>query len=133
MPPPCQHEPLRVPAPGEPYVRGTHCPRCIHYLHNETYRRSCERKAGKESEAPVSLSETPASMPSAFRQVLNFTGALSRHVAAGCPRTPPDELARRQALCLACEHHREGRCKKCGCVLRAKQAWAGEKCPVGRW
>ena len=39
----------------------------------------------------------------------------------------------RRALCNSCESRMGIICKECGCVIRAKTAMSGEKCPLGKW
>lgn len=77
---------------------------------------------------------TPDSSPGLARKARNYTRSKVRHVAAGSPPTPPEELDRRRAICAGCEHRTaEDTCRKCGCPLKDKIAWALERCPVGKW
>jgi hypothetical protein len=51
-------------------------------------------------------------LPSVARQV--------RHASAGhAILVPPDVRALRESLCAACEENLSGRCRKCGCGVRA--------------
>lgn len=38
-------------------------------------------------------------------------------------------------ICMSCEHieKRSGRCKLCGCFVRAKAMLNGQACPIGKW
>lgn len=71
--------------------------------------------------------------PGLLRKAANFAIAGIKHIAAGMPATPPEELERRRAICLACDQWVNGQCAKCGCNVAAKTAWARETCPLGRW
>lgn len=64
-----------------------------------------------------------------------FGKSAARHVAKGFPKPPPEVIAERMAICKACPEWRDGKCSKCGCGLKAKTAWAGERCPANppRW
>jgi|HubBroStandDraft_1064217.scaffolds.fasta_scaffold1213527_1 hypothetical protein len=78
--------------------------------------------------------------------VRNIVAATSRVIgaaAAGRPITVPPEIrAQREAICTGCEENLNGRCRKCGCGVRAqwlrKTHLATEKCPLpepkwGKW
>lgn len=76
--------------------------------------------------------------PDAAQQVSNAAGAVvraARAVIAGKPvRVPPEVLAMREAICAACAENIAGRCRKCGCGVRAqwirKTDLATEQCPL---
>jgi hypothetical protein len=42
---------------------------------------------------------------------------------------------RREKICNSCEHfdQRQNRCRKCGCMLKAKMRIKLAKCKVGKW
>lgn len=77
--------------------------------------------------------------PGLLTKALNFTKSAVNHVAAGMPRASDAEIERRFSICQGCEFYDGKACTKCGCpVVResrfvSKLAWAGEKCPVGKW
>lgn len=77
--------------------------------------------------------------PGLLEKVLNFTASAARHIAAGAPRCTQEQTDARLAICQQCEHFDGRSCRLCGCrVVRerafiSKLAWAGEKCPVGKW
>ena len=77
--------------------------------------------------------------PGLLTKVANFTKSTVAHIAAGAPRTSDAEIERRFAICQGCEFYDGKACTRCGCpVVResrfvSKLAWAGEKCPVGKW
>jgi hypothetical protein len=53
-------------------------------------------------------------------------------------KAPPEELARRLAVCAACDERvahaaRPDSCRKCGCNLPLKASWASQRCPLGLW
>jgi hypothetical protein len=81
----------------------------------------------------------PEQGPSLLVKAVNFATSAARHIAAGAPRASDAEIERRFAICQGCEHYDGKACTKCGCpVVResrfvSKLAWAGEKCPVGKW
>ena len=52
------------------------------------------------------------------------------------PRIAPKEIAEnRMAICIQCEYYdtTHNRCKKCGCMLKAKTKFLGAKCPIRKW
>jgi len=70
----------------------------------------------------------------------HYAHALARWTAAGFPARDQAEVERCEAICVACEHYRNGRCKKCGCCISKnrvavlnKAKMATETCPVGKW
>ena len=81
----------------------------------------------------------PGAGPSLFQKAANFATSAVKHVAAGAPRCTQEQIDARFAICKTCEHFDGKACTKCGCpVVREKQfvsklAWAGERCPVGKW
>lgn len=76
--------------------------------------------------------------PSLPRQARNLAAAATRVLGAairGHPiRVPPEILAARESICAACEENLSGRCRKCGCGVRAqllrKTHLATERCPL---
>lgn len=74
-----------------------------------------------------------------LQKAQSFAASAARHVAAGLPHASDEEVARRFAICQACEHFDGKACRQCGCpVVRerkfvSKLSWAHEKCPVGKW
>ena len=48
---------------------------------------------------------------------------------------PPDTVRNRKDICAVCEYfdEKKNRCKKCGCMLRAKTAFLGARCPISKW
>lgn len=81
----------------------------------------------------------PREKPSLVTKAVNFVSASVAHVAAGAPRASDEEVARRFAICQACELYDGKACSKCGCpVVReqryvSKLSWADQSCPVGKW
>jgi hypothetical protein len=71
----------------------------------------------------------PAAFPPLREQAANLAGAVGRFVASGLEAATAEERARRLAICEACPRFLGGRCKICGCRLRAKIAMASEHCP----
>jgi len=45
----------------------------------------------------------------------------------------PEERARRQAICDACEHRRGPLCRQCKCVIAVKTRLAASQCPLNKW
>lgn len=72
------------------------------------------------------------------RNVLAAAGRLAATIVTGrAVLVPPEVLAERSALCMACDYnaHRDTggiRCMKCGCT-GAKTRLATEACPIGKW
>ena len=81
----------------------------------------------------------PRAKPGLLAKAVSFATSAARHVAAGMPKVSDEEVARRFAICQACEHYDGKACRKCGCpIVREKQfvsklSWANESCPVGKW
>lgn len=77
--------------------------------------------------------------PSLVQKAANFATAAVQHVAAGMPMASDEEVARRFAICQACEHFDGDACRKCGCAVKrertffSKLSWASQSCPVGKW
>lgn len=90
-------------------------------------------------EAYASLRAQYAAGPSLLNKARNFATSAAKHVAAGMPQASDDEVARRFAICQACEHFDGKACRQCGCpIVREKRfvsklSWANERCPVGKW
>jgi len=59
--------------------------------------------------------------PGLAQKMVNFKSAYQKWVEAGKPLTPPEERARRWAICEACEFRdkQKNTCKWCGCPLEA--------------
>jgi hypothetical protein len=79
-----------------------------------------------------------ASAPSPKQMLKGFGKAALDHALAGLPKTPTEELAKRNAICEVCEHFgREGkwenRCKLCGCFMKVKAKWAEQHCKINKW
>lgn len=78
-------------------------------------------------------------MPSLLTKAKNFAASAARHVATGMRMATQQQIDARYAICETCEFFQAGSCSKCGCPLVrqiktvSKLAWAGEKCPVGKW
>ena len=59
----------------------------------------------------------------------------------GIDRADDDTIEWRRTICRKCEHAEPCianvvkfcKCKKCGCVLRAKTASESESCPEAKW
>jgi hypothetical protein len=75
------------------------------------------------------------SIPRMARNAIAAGTRVLRAVAARQPiRVPPDVLEQREAICAGCYENLAGRCKKCGCGVRAqllrKTHLATEQCPL---
>lgn len=79
--------------------------------------------------------EPSTSEPGWWRSGLNFTAAVARYIAAGCPNVPESVYNERLRICAQCPLCRNSKCLICGCDLLAKAAMATEKCPASppRW
>jgi hypothetical protein len=80
----------------------------------------------------------PSGLPGLPRQARNLAAAAARTLRAalaGRPIfVPPDVLKARESICATCEENLAGRCRKCGCGIRAqflrKTHLATEHCPL---
>lgn len=77
----------------------------------------------------------PPAEPSLASKALGFAQALALHLSTGAKKCPPEEAARRLAVCEGCPNRVPGkwRCRLCGCGLKTKASWAAMDCPDGRW
>jgi hypothetical protein len=87
-------------------------------------------EASIESDTVVAVDVPERPMPGvtaagAAKFVAATVGAL--------PMAGDEEVSRRSAACLGCEHFDLGRCRACGCYLWPKVRLAGERCPEERW
>ena len=76
----------------------------------------------------------PQGYPNRAQLVKNLVKSIGE--AARAPRlSSKAEKERRMGICATCDHYDNvrQRCKKCGCVLTAKAAVKGSRCPVGKW
>lgn len=73
--------------------------------------------------------------PGVLRRCWWFARAFIRHAFAGFPTVNPVIRRNRMATCMACPEFDSAKttCRKCGCGLRTKTAWALERCPLGLW
>jgi hypothetical protein len=101
----------------------------------EILRGDAGHSVEKREEYKLSLWRAGYDVPGLVGLAVRFGTAVARHVAAGCPKPPPEVIAERMAICKACPEWRDGKCGLCGCGLVAKTAWAREECPADppRW
>lgn len=121
---------------------------CTHHWLN----RRCREAGGKNGDCDacivergevLTVDETHPAFPktavSLLQKTVNFAASAAKHVAAGMPKATQEQIDARFAICQGCEHFDGKACRQCGCpVVResrfvSKLAWAGEKCPVGKW
>ena len=77
----------------------------------------------KESEYP--------SRKEQLKNLIETTGKVIRN-----PRLVNDEeFNRRKSVCNTCRYfdRKQNRCKKCGCMLKAKVRFKTAKCPLNKW
>jgi hypothetical protein len=85
------------------------------------------------------LAEAAGRLGISLSDVAHYGKALFMWGAAGFPERSDEEVARLLAICQACEHYTQGRCRKCGCrvsnapALINKIRMATENCPIGKW
>lgn len=82
----------------------------------------------------------PKEEPGVLDLITNFTGSLTKWVAAGFPVTTEEEYKQRMAICKGCPKWKEnplsievlGRCSLCGCT--GFKPWLKtEACPEEKW
>ncbi len=76
--------------------------------------------------------------PGIIRQAFSAASATANEcgaATAGLPAVEDAEVARRLAICQACEYLIAGerRCSKCGCFVEVKARFRTQACPQGRW
>ncbi len=92
--------------------------------------REVAEKAGR----PMPIAIEQGEGPSLLRKAINFGKAVAGHVAHGLPQAEPELRDKRRALCVLCDEFLPSKaCRKCGCNVELKTAWAGESCPLGKW
>lgn len=64
----------------------------------------------------------------AFRSIYQYIESIPPEQKA-----PPEEYARRLALCRACESLQNGMCAQCGCFVEVRTVKKAQRCPMGRW
>jgi hypothetical protein len=76
----------------------------------------------------------PPKPPPLLTRAVNFLGAVVSHAAAGRPKSSPETVAARLAVCGTCPQRLPGGvCAGCGCNLTVKASWADTDCPKGLW
>jgi hypothetical protein len=109
----------------------------------ERYRYLCMehprdevRAKYRELVARIVGGEVPAHAPIEYPPVVEMAGNLARSLwgwaLTGFATVGREEVKRRLAICLACEHYdqQQGRCTKCGCVSKWKNRLASSHCPL---
>jgi hypothetical protein len=106
------------------------------------YRRRCPKTPAADDEV------LGQGIPPLGRRIANFSKAAIGHALRGAPNCSDEEIARRHAICQACELYRPdrdrpdvGTCthETCGCGIYrevwylSKLAWADQSCPLGKW
>ena len=73
--------------------------------------------------------------PGFTRKAINFSKAITQHIAAGLPEADEDTVSRRLEICQDCSYFDAARaaCRLCGCSMTVKVRWAEQKCPDGKW
>lgn len=69
------------------------------------------------------------------QRVIDFVRASIEHIKAGRPKRTEEQVAACLAVCETCPEKvpDQDRCKKCGCYLKLKAQWAGQRCPLKKW
>ena len=74
-----------------------------------------------------------SSCNNAINTIANGAVGLTKY-ALGIDSIDSPTLARRREICKACHFQTNGiTCNICSCIITAKTALAGEKCPQGFW
>lgn len=81
------------------------------------------------------VSKTELDPPSVADRVVGFSKSLVKHAKNGFSNVEDDLQRDRLRICKSCPFFNEENisCKKCGCYLLVKTAWASESCPEGKW
>jgi len=77
---------------------------------------------------------TEKEYPSRKQQLKNFLETSGKVIRN--PRLVDDaEFKRRMEICTPCKHfdRTQVRCKKCGCMLKAKTRFKSASCPLHKW
>ncbi len=82
-------------------------------------------------------SENISEFPPLFQQARNLIKQFwlsGIEAAKGKPLVASvEKAAARLSICETCEFFTEGRCKKCGCFMRAKVHVDSSSCPLNKW
>lgn len=71
--------------------------------------------------------------PGLLKKLGSVIKATVSHVRQGLPMVDDTEKARRLGICETCPHYVDLHCRRCGCAMKRKAAWALSKCPIGKW
>lgn len=98
----------------------------------------CPPSFGDSQEELETNQESNLLFPSAGAMASSLVSAVGseiRAMAIGKKQLDAEEIERRFSICELCEffHAPSKRCKKCGCFLKWKTAWRGQRCPIGKW
>lgn len=88
---------------------------------------------GISQDSAPAQDKAPTSPPSLPRQMWNLTASLAAFAADGLKCVSCEEYAARLAICDACEHRHDNKCKLCGCRLSVKAKGRAFQCPAGKW
>lgn len=70
---------------------------------------------------------------SVLEKARSVTEALVGHIATGSKTLTNEQTEKRLEICYNCDKYVNGSCSICGCRLRTKARWVGQKCPLGKW
>ena len=143
QPPPCECQP---PAPGERiYCQRHKMYKTLHRYelckNRAHYRARWDRKAAKIPDGPAEPDgpegQVAPQEPGLLRKAVNFSRAVSRHIADGARKVGQENYEQRLAICRACPSCDVPRMvcreRRCGCRLPVKARWRSESCPRGKW
>lgn len=100
---------------------------------HEAWRRKMLEKAAALEGKPI------PEFPPLLQQVANAAAAAGRVVGAVVRAepvlVPPEEAARRLAICESCDafDRASRRCRQCGCSCGWKTSLSLEVCPLNKW
>jgi hypothetical protein len=117
----------------------THCPNDKVECNGVMHRRYCDLVNPEHPDYnPAYISvlckePKPKPMPSFVTQVSTAAIAAVNFAASGFVLVGPEIEKQRKDICMECPLNVNGRCSKCGCLIRLKVKPASESCPEGKW
>lgn len=97
------------------------------------------RKALRQAQADALKNGLPPP-PSLLNQAKSFASSMKKWAKDGFKNVSKEEHQRRLNICLRCPSYDPdgwgrgiGRCRECGCAVKAKTKIKSQKCPVGKW
>ena len=104
----------------------------IRYFFKERPEYTCIR-AGKDYHVLSKNVQEKQELPSTWKQIWNYTKALTKEAVAGFGNASPELIEERLKICSTCPMRNGVHCGKCGCPIEPKASFPTQSCPLGHW